>query len=80
MTLQYRGGIARQMEEQFTIIDLDSFNGTFVNGVPVKEQILAHGDQIAVGNILRLFLLHETETEEPPSPPCQEHGFKSPAR
>src|SRR2546428_6966392 len=27
---------------QFTIIDLESFNGTFVNGVPVKEHPLAH--------------------------------------
>ncbi len=46
---------------QFTIVDLDSFNGTFVNGVPVKEHALAHGDQIAVGDVVLLFLLHETE-------------------
>lgn len=46
---------------QFTISDLESFNGTFVNGVPVKEQALAHGDQIAVGDVVLLFLLHETE-------------------
>jgi Nif-specific regulatory protein len=46
---------------QFTIVDLESFNGTFVNGVPVKEQALAHGDQIAVGDVVLLFLLHETD-------------------
>jgi transcriptional regulator with GAF, ATPase, and Fis domain/pSer/pThr/pTyr-binding forkhead associated (FHA) protein len=46
---------------QFTIVDLESFNGTFVNGVPVKTQALAHGDQIAVGDVVLLFLLHETE-------------------
>jgi Nif-specific regulatory protein len=45
----------------FTIVDLDSFNGTFVNGLPVKEHALAHGDQIAVGDVVLLFLLHETE-------------------
>jgi transcriptional regulator with GAF, ATPase, and Fis domain len=45
----------------FTIIDLESFNGTFVNGVPVKEQALAHGDQIAVGDVVLLLLLHETD-------------------
>lgn len=48
-------------DTQFTIVDLESFNGTFVNGVPVKEQALAHGDQIAVGDVVLLFLLHETE-------------------
>ena len=46
---------------EFTILDLESFNGTFVNGVPVKEQTLAHGDQIAVGDVMLLFLLHEVE-------------------
>jgi Nif-specific regulatory protein len=47
---------------EFTIVDLESFNGTFVNGLPVKEHALAHGDQIAVGDVVLLFLLHETET------------------
>src|SRR5437899_1226346 len=45
--------------EHFTISDLDSYNGTFVNGVPVKEQTLAHGDQIEIGDIVLLFLTHE---------------------
>ena len=45
--------------EQFTISDLDSYNGTFVNGVPVKEQKLAHADQIEIGDIVLLFLMHE---------------------
>jgi Nif-specific regulatory protein len=44
---------------KFTIVDLESFNGTFVNGVPVKEHPLAHGDQIAVGDVVLLFLIHE---------------------
>ena len=49
--------------DQFTIIDLDSFNGTFVNGIPVKEHVLEHGDQVALGDVFFLFLLHEAETE-----------------
>jgi transcriptional regulator with GAF, ATPase, and Fis domain len=44
---------------QFTIIDLESYNGTFVNGVPVREQVLQDGDQIAVGDVLLLFLLQD---------------------
>src|SRR5437870_394041 len=47
--------------EQFTISDLESYNGTFINGVPVKEQALAHSDQIEVGDITLLFLTHEEE-------------------
>ena len=47
--------------EQFTISDLDSYNGTFVNGVPVKEQALAHADQVEIGDIVLLFLTHEDE-------------------
>jgi len=46
---------------KYKLTDLDSFNGTFVNGVPVKEQLLQHGDQITVGDIPLLFLLHEAE-------------------
>jgi Nif-specific regulatory protein len=47
--------------EQFKIIDLDSFNGTFVNGIPVKEHTLTHGDQIALGDVQFLFLSHEPQ-------------------
>src|SRR2546421_5430801 len=51
--------------DQFKIIDLDSFNGTFVNGVPVQEQLLTDGDQVKVGDVLLLFLLAEREDENP---------------
>lgn len=47
----------------FKIVDLDSFNGTYVNGVPVIEQQLKHGDQVAVGDVLMIFLLHGAEEE-----------------
>ena len=47
--------------DEFTICDLDSFNGTFVNGVPVKEQTLVHADQIKIGSIALLFLIGESE-------------------
>ena len=44
------------------VIDLDSYNGTFVNSLPVGEQSLNHGDQISVGSVRFLFLLQEPET------------------
>jgi len=56
----------------FTITDLESYNGTFVNGLPITEQTLAHGDQIAVGDVILLFLLRETEAGQPPAIPTDE--------
>jgi len=52
--------------EDFKIIDLESFNGTFVNGFPIKEHTLAHGDQIALGDVQFLFLLRDAEAGTPP--------------
>ena len=48
--------------ERFRISDLESSNGTYVNGFPVKEHFLEHGDQIAVGSSLFLFLVQDEES------------------
>ena len=53
--------LIRREGESFTIYDLESYNGTFVNSVPVGEQSLNHGDQIAVGSVRFLFLLDDAE-------------------
>jgi Nif-specific regulatory protein len=53
-----------QQGGRFQILDLSSLNGTRVNGVPVKERWLEHGDQVAVGESRFLFLL----TDEPLPP------------
>lgn len=45
----------------FSIRDLDSFNGTFVNGIAVKEQKLSAGDHVRLGNIELLFVIGESE-------------------
>src|ERR1044072_965284 len=50
-------------KQEFTIQDLESYNGTFVNGVPVREKTLAHGDQIALSDTRFLFLMHEESPE-----------------
>ncbi len=47
-------------KEQFLLTDLGSGSGTFVNGIPVKERVLAAGDQIAVGSSLLLFQLDDS--------------------
>ena len=49
----------------FLIKDLDSRNSTFVNDVPVKERLLADGDQIRVGKSILVFqgLPHERSSD-----------------
>src|SRR5262249_14468018 len=39
----------------------DSRNGTFVNGVPIKQRQLEHGDSIRIGDHHFIFLLEEDE-------------------
>ena len=46
------------------IRDLDSRNGTQVNGVSAKEQILKHGDQLTIGDSVFLFLVADEPGEE----------------
>ena len=57
--------LVKKEDDSFKVVDLESYNGTFVNGLPVLEQYLAHGDQVAVGSVLFLFLTEET-AEAPP--------------
>ena len=52
---------------RFQIKDLDSRNGTLVNGLPVKEQWLHHGDEIATGDSTFLFLIEEEDRAAPAS-------------
>jgi transcriptional regulator with GAF, ATPase, and Fis domain len=49
----------------YNIRDLDSRNGTSVNGVAVKEARLRHGDQVSIGDSIFLLLLQEDEEESP---------------
>src|SRR6201991_2930842 len=60
--------LIRREGELFKLIDLESYNGTFVNAVPIGEQSLSHGDQIAVGSVRFVFLSEGTETTVPASP------------
>lgn len=50
-----------QDEHGFNIRDLNSRNGTLVNGTPIREHQLKHGDQITIGDSLCLFFVDEGE-------------------
>jgi transcriptional regulator with GAF, ATPase, and Fis domain len=50
---------------EFQVRDLDSRNGTLVNGAVVKEQRLRHGDEIAAGDSSFLFLLEDEDVAAP---------------
>jgi transcriptional regulator with GAF, ATPase, and Fis domain len=56
----------RQVDGRFQVRDLGSRNETIVNGVAVKEQWLRHGDEIAAGDSVFLFLLEDEEGALPP--------------
>ncbi len=47
---------------RFRVRDLDSRNGTLVNGAGIGEQWLEHGDEIATGDSSFLFLLEDEDT------------------
>lgn len=59
--------VLRYEDGRFQINDLESRNGTLVNGVAVKEQWLRHGDEIATGDSVFLFLVEEDERANPRS-------------
>jgi Nif-specific regulatory protein len=46
---------------RFLVRDLDSRNGTLVNGAAIEEQSLQHGDEIATGDSSFLFLVEDEE-------------------
>ncbi|MGP0021291.1 MAG: sigma 54-interacting transcriptional regulator [Candidatus Sulfotelmatobacter sp.] len=59
--------LRREEDDRFQIKDLDSRNGTLVNGLAVKEQWLRHGDEIATGDSVFLFLLEDEDRAFPAS-------------
>src|SRR5215470_9619256 len=60
----------RNRGNEIQVADLESLNGTFVNGVPTRQKVLEHGDRIRVGASQFLFLVHEDDS--PQSMPMSE--------
>ncbi len=47
---------------RFEIEDCNSRDGTYVNGVPIRRQILKHGDQVVLGKTVLEFQLKESKS------------------
>jgi hypothetical protein len=55
----------------FSLFDLESLNGTFVNGRPVREHALAHGDEISIGDSRIVFLSGDADAPARASNPVE---------
>jgi two-component system, NtrC family, sensor kinase len=49
----------RCQQGTWSVYDLESSNGTFVNGESIRSQVIKHGDQIQVGRTVLLFTLED---------------------
>ncbi len=64
--LLWEEGVSRQHaridshEKSFTITDLKSTNGTFVNAVPIEQMGLSDGDKVRIGEVLLRFSFQDS--------------------
>jgi Nif-specific regulatory protein len=63
-----RHSVLTRAADSYEISDLESTNGTFVNGLPANRRLLEHGDQIEIGASRFLFLLRDGEIREGAEP------------
>jgi Nif-specific regulatory protein len=56
--------VLKQRGSQIVVIDLDSRNGTFVNDIPIREQVLNHADRLRLGASYFLVLLQADERQD----------------
>jgi len=63
LSLSRRHCVLVREADSYTLRDLDSRNGTFVNGRVISKKQLNHGDQISIGESVLVFLLKE-DTDE----------------
>ena len=55
--------VLREVGGEFVLEDLESQNGTFVNGIPVRKRTLSHGDQVQTGSSVFLFVVANGEQD-----------------
>jgi Nif-specific regulatory protein len=55
--------VIEEKDGHFLLADLESHNGTFVNGLPVRRYILQDGDRIEIGKSAFIFSLDQPDGE-----------------
>jgi len=61
--------------QQFAIVDLNSSNGTFVNGEQITKRVLKPGDEISIGMISLRFMDPEAEQAAQAQPASGRKGL-----
>ncbi len=64
LSLSRRHCVLSREQDSYKICDLDSRDGTFVNGGAVSEASLCHGDRISVGESVFVFLDKDEDPDE----------------
>jgi two-component system, NtrC family, response regulator HydG len=58
----------QKTDDSYKILDLQSRNGISINGIPVHERNLNHGDIVKLGNSTFVFQTHEEQSSSADSP------------
>lgn len=62
-TLSRQHAVIEFSDGHFHIRDLDSTNGVLLNGEPVSESVIQHGDRIEIGGQVFQFLVDERDDD-----------------
>lgn len=74
-TASRRHCVIEPLDGRFLLRDLESLQGTFVNGRPIREHLLEEGDLVAVGDLLLLFQSEDAEAVREPVALVAEGSF-----
>ena len=77
-SLSRRHCVLEVRDAAFWLRDFESHNGTFVNGVPVREQALHEGDEIRAGRSVFRFLIERAAGPDLPSVRFESSAIENP--
>ncbi len=66
VTISRQHCVIEMQDGTVELTDLESHNGTFVNGIPVSKRALVHGDLVRVGQCELIYLIDADTPDLPP--------------